>query len=120
MTLVRSPGLSPRHPEFARLCDAEPQGLQSHALLHTASRPGAWRDWAVRSGLDPDGLSMGTGFEHLYYLLEAAVAGLGIAIAPQLLVADDIAAGRLVAPWGFEQNDRSEEHTSERQSLMRI
>ncbi|MCY1290811.1 HTH-type transcriptional regulator TrpI [compost metagenome] len=24
-----------------------------------------------------------------------------MAIAPQLLVADDLAAGRLVAPWGF-------------------
>ncbi|NQD91481.1 LysR family transcriptional regulator, partial [Pseudomonas sp. CrR25] len=32
---------------------------------------------------------------------EAAAAGLGVAIAPQQLVADDLAAGRLVAPWGF-------------------
>src|SRR3546814_7006063 len=80
------PVLSPRHPEFARLCDAEPKGLQSHALLHTAPRPGAWRDWAVRSGLDPDGLAMGTGLEQLHYLLEAAVARLGLAIAPQWLV----------------------------------
>ena len=46
-------------------------------------------------------LVLGQGFEHLYYLLEAAVAGLGVAIAPQLLVADDLAAGRLAAPWGF-------------------
>ena len=43
----------------------------------------------------------GQGFEHLYYLLEAAVAGLGVAIAPHLLVKDDVAAGRLDAPWGF-------------------
>ena len=40
-------------------------------------------------------------FEHLLYLLEAAVAGLGIAIAPEPLVADDLASGRLIAPWGF-------------------
>ena len=31
----------------------------------------------------------------------SALSGLGVAIAPQLLVADDIAAGRLLAPWGF-------------------
>ena len=43
----------------------------------------------------------GQGFEHLYYLLEAAVAGLGVAIAPQPMVADDLRAGRLAAPWGF-------------------
>ena len=37
-------------------------------------------------------------------LLEAAAAGLGVAIAPQPLVADDLAAGRLVAPWGFVES----------------
>jgi DNA-binding transcriptional LysR family regulator len=36
-------------------------------------------------------------------LLEAAVAGLGVAIAPQPLVAEDVRAGRLVAPWGFSE-----------------
>lgn len=32
-------------------------------------------------------MQYGQGFEHLYYLLEAAVAGLGVAIAPEPLVA---------------------------------
>lgn len=45
----------------------------------------------------------GQGFEHLYYLLEAAVAGLGVAIAPEPLVTEDLRAGRLVAPWGFSK-----------------
>ena len=70
-------------------------------LLHTASRPQAWPAWARAMDLPAGDLRMGQGFEHLYYLLEAAVAGLGVAIAPQPLVADDLAAGRLVAPWGF-------------------
>jgi DNA-binding transcriptional LysR family regulator len=48
-------------------------------------------------------LKYGQGFEHLYYLLEAAVAGLGVAIAPEPLVAEDVKAGRLVAPWGFSE-----------------
>ena len=30
---------------------------------------------------------------------------LGIAIAPEPLVADDIATGRLLAPWGFVETD---------------
>jgi DNA-binding transcriptional LysR family regulator len=51
--------------------------------------------------LDPAQLQLGTAFDHLYYLLEAAVAGLGVAIAPEPLVADELAAGRLLAPWGF-------------------
>ncbi|MDX5432464.1 MAG: LysR substrate-binding domain-containing protein, partial [Halomonas sp.] len=40
-------------------------------------------------------------FDHLYYLIEAAVAGLGVAIAPRLLVEDELRQGRLIAPWGF-------------------
>jgi DNA-binding transcriptional LysR family regulator len=75
--------------------------LLGEPLLHTSSRPQAWPSWAARNALDANALKLGQGFEHLYYLLEAAAAGLGVAIAPQQLVADDLAAGRLVAPWGF-------------------
>ncbi|WP_106476144.1 LysR family transcriptional regulator [Phytohalomonas tamaricis] len=78
-------------------------------LLHTASRPQAWPQWGHAQGLDPTRLAhaqaQSQGFEHLYYLLEAAVAGLGVAIAPQLLVADDLHNGRLIAPWGFIETD---------------
>ena len=67
-----------------------------HAGLRTGRR-------AHRAGAEP-ALRQGQGFEHLYYLLEAAAAGLGVAIAPQPLVADDLAGGRLVAPWGFVES----------------
>jgi len=95
------PVVSPRFPGFERLRDAAPGALVQQALLHTQSRPQAWSDWAERNGIDADALQMGTGLPHLYYLLEAANAGLGVAIAPEPLVAEDLAAGRLVAPWGF-------------------
>lgn len=95
------PVVSPHFAGFERLRDAAPAALLELPLLHTQSRPQAWSDWAQRLGLEPAALRLGTGFEHLYYLLEAAVAGLGVAIAPQPLVAQDLAAGRLLAPWGF-------------------
>ena len=95
------PVVSPRAADFARLRDAPPRALLDVALLHTQSRPQAWSDWATRNALDPAALRLGTGFDHLYYLLEAAQAGLGVAIAPEPLVAEDIASGRLIAPWGF-------------------
>lgn len=95
------PVISPRHPAFERLRSAGPETLSSMPLLHTTSRPQAWREWAARLGIDDARLQMGTGFDHLYYLLEAAVAGLGVAIAPEPLIAEDLASGRLAAPWGF-------------------
>lgn len=95
------PVLSPRYARFAELHRAPAAALLGEPLLHTSSRPQAWPSWASGNALDSGALRYGQGFEHLYYLLEAAAAGLGVAIAPQQLVADDLAAGRLVAPWGF-------------------
>lgn len=95
------PVFSPRYAGAPALLGQPAERLADEALLHTLSRQRAWPDWARASGLDPASLRQGQGFEHLYYLLEAALAGLGVAIAPQQLVADDIAAGRLLAPWGF-------------------
>ena len=95
------PVLSPHHPRCATWRGSAPAALLGEPLLHTASRPQAWPSWARAKGLEPDALRLGQSFEHLYFLLEAALAGLGVAIAPQQLVADDLAAGRLLAPWGF-------------------
>ncbi len=95
------PVLSPHFAGFERLRGAPAKALLGEALLHTTSRPQAWPTWALEQGLEPATLHYGQAFEHLYYLLEAAVAGLGVAIAPQPLVADDLRAGRLNAPWGF-------------------
>ena len=93
--------VAPRHPAAGRLWDQPPQALLEETVLHTTSRPQAWPSWAAAQGLRAGAIRHGQGFEHLYYLLEAAVAGLGVAIAPEPLVAADIAEGRLLAPWGF-------------------
>ncbi|NBF09512.1 LysR family transcriptional regulator [Pseudomonas sp. Fl4BN1] len=95
------PVLSPRYAGYPGLREAPASVLAQEPLLHTTSRPQAWPSWARHNGIDADGLKYGQGFEHLYYLLEAAVAGLGVAIAPEPLVTEDLLAGRLVAPWGF-------------------
>lgn len=101
------PVLSPRHPHHAALRKASTTALCKQALLHTASRPQAWPAWARAQRIAASRLHYGQSFEHLYYLLEAAVAGLGVAIAPQPLVTDDLAAGRLIAPWGFRSTRAS-------------
>lgn len=99
------PVLSPRLPGAARIAALSPAALLREPVLHTLSRPQAWPEWAARCGAAGVTPRLGTGFEHLYFLLEAAVAGLGVAIAPAELVTDDLAAGRLLAPWGFIETD---------------
>ena len=94
------PVLSPRHARFDVLRNGPPRTLLDVPLLLTASRPQAWPRWLASQQL-ADAPHLGTGFDHLTYLLEAAVAGLGVAIAPRELVQADLDSGRLVAPWGF-------------------
>jgi DNA-binding transcriptional LysR family regulator len=70
------PVMSPRFVGYKRLQNSPANALLTESLLHTTSRPQAWPSWAQQSGLDTKALKYGQGFEHLYYLLEAAVAGL--------------------------------------------
>ena len=95
------PVFSPQFVQAGPLAQAAPAQLLQLSLLHTTSRPQAWPAWLAAHGMPAAPPHLGQGFDHLYYLLEAASAGLGVAIAPQELVAADIASGRLLAPWGF-------------------
>lgn len=68
--------------------------------LHTRTRPDAWHAWATAVG-HADVAAPGQTFEHFYFSLQAAVAGLGVAIGPWHLVRDDLESGVLTAPLGF-------------------
>jgi LysR family transcriptional regulator, glycine cleavage system transcriptional activator len=74
--------------------------FSSLPVLHTRTRPRAWEDWLVRSGLAIKGGTR-VDYEHFYFMLEAAGAALGVCVAPWPYVADDIRLGRLSAPFGF-------------------
>lgn len=96
------PVVSRGYAGWSRLQGQPADCLLDEPLLHTASRPQAWTDWLHRARLPAPRATPGASFPHLYHLLEAAIAGLGVAIAPAPLVADDLASGRLIAPWGFQ------------------
>jgi DNA-binding transcriptional LysR family regulator len=79
----------------------QPSDLIGQPLLHTSSREQAWGEWALAQQLDQNHFSAGRRFDHLPQLLAAAAAGLGVAIAPALLVERELAQHSLVAPLGF-------------------
>lgn len=68
--------------------------------LHTRTRLRAWGDWLSRSGV-PVEAGTRVEYEHFYFMLEAASAGLGVCVTPWPYVTDDIRFGRLTAPLGF-------------------
>ncbi|SAK80875.1 LysR family transcriptional regulator [Caballeronia pedi] len=76
-----------------------PEDLRRHTLLHTSSLPRVWPDWLAQVDMPALMPSAALTFDHFYLTLQAAVDGLGIAMGPTALVADDLASGRLVAPF---------------------
>ncbi|AQT11522.1 LysR family transcriptional regulator [Pseudomonas protegens] len=69
--------------------------------LHSATRPHAWQQWLQLQQQPVAPTPPEQVFEHFYFSLQAAVAGLGLAIAPWQLVRDDLEGGLLCAPFGF-------------------
>ena len=76
-----------------------PGDLRDHTLLHTSSLPRLWPDWLSSAQIPDLRPAAALTFDHFYLTLQAAIDGIGIAMGPTALVADDLAAGRLVAPF---------------------
>jgi DNA-binding transcriptional LysR family regulator len=88
-------------PELARSGLDSMAALLAAPRLHTRTFPAAWTDWAVQAGLSLPPAAVNREFDHYFYMLEAAAAGLGVAIGPWAFVQRDLAAGRLAAPLGM-------------------
>lgn len=83
---------------LSRLSVSTPTDLARHTLLHADTRPGAWSRWLAAAGAaDLEMKAARQDFDHFYLALQAAVDGLGVALGPLPIVADDIRAGRLAA-----------------------
>jgi len=76
-------------------------GLEGLTRLTTGTRQTAWAEWEGHSGITLPTPPDTQEFEHIFYTLEAAAAGLGVGLSPWIYVAGDVAAGRLAAPLGF-------------------
>ncbi len=83
------------------LVGSGPTGLEGLTRLTTGTRQTAWAEWEGHSGVSLPPAPETQEFEHIFYVLEAAAAGLGVGLSPWIYVAGDIAAGRLEAPLGF-------------------
>ena len=77
-----------------------PDDLRHHMLLHNNPDLREWRAWAIQMDVTGLPLERGQVFEVDDAALQAAVAGLGVALGEQFLIREELAAGRLVAPLG--------------------
>ena len=90
--VVGSPAL------FAQRPVTRPEALSSHVLLLSKSRSKDWESWKKQVDLPTLQPASCLQFDHLHFVLQAAVDGLGFAMAPVSLIAHDLVSGRLVSP----------------------
>ena len=75
-----------------------PEELEKLPLLHQSARPDAWREWFEVAGLRNVNAMGGARYELFAMLVEAARAGLGVALVPRFFVLSELASGELVTP----------------------
>jgi len=74
--------------------------LSAYDRLHMTTRPTAWATWLAANGLEDQTRLGGPKFENFNMMIEGVRSGLGVAVLPLLYIADDLKAGRLIAPFG--------------------
>lgn len=68
-------------------------------LLHEDGMLANWEQWLALAGVRNVRSDRGSAYSHGSLAIEAAIRGEGVALGRSVIVADDIAAGRLVAPF---------------------
>jgi LysR family glycine cleavage system transcriptional activator len=93
LTPVCSPELLAKGPPLTA-----PADLAHHMLIHD-DFPIDWTTWLRAAGVTGVDARRGLRVENSMHAVQAAVAGHGIALGRSALVADDLAAGRLITPF---------------------
>ena len=75
---------------------SDPRAVANFPLLQHTTRPLAWLEWCSQVGAPTTHALSGTRFDHFYMMIQAAIAGLGVALLPRFLVQDEVLSGRLV------------------------
>jgi DNA-binding transcriptional LysR family regulator len=75
-----------------------PGELVNFNLLHQSARAEAWRHWFVQAGIHDANCMKGQRYELFSMLVEAARAGLGVALVPRFFVLNELALGELLIP----------------------
>lgn len=73
--------------------------LNALPRLHRRQNPDAWQRYAQEFGIALSNPAVGARFDLHSMLIEAAIAGLGVALVPRLYIAAEVAQGRLITPW---------------------
>jgi DNA-binding transcriptional LysR family regulator len=86
------------HPALIRGRDPV-TALDALPRLHRRQNPDAWHRYAQEAGVVLTNPAIGPRYDLHSMQIEAALAGLGVALVPRLYIESELMEGRLVAPW---------------------
>lgn len=69
---------------------SEAEDILNYPILHLTSRQDAWHHWFQNADVSSTGVLQGARYEHFSILISAACAGLGIALIPRFLIAEEL------------------------------
>jgi LysR family glycine cleavage system transcriptional activator len=88
---VCSPSVAARH-------SVDAAALQAMRLIHSVKAQVQWSDWFQKAGKPVEGRSRMLHFDRSHMAIDAAVAGLGIALESTLMMERELESGQLVVP----------------------
>ncbi len=107
LTPVMSPALFRRVLGDRAVEEVRPSDLGLFTLLHSDTCTKNWKSWLDFAGA-PNvlGEARSMNFDSCMMSFEAATAGVGVAVANRAYMAEDIAAGRMLAPFPVQHPNR--------------
>lgn len=76
-----------------------PAELAAEPLLYHANAPGNWAEWLQAAGTPGVRANLSLAFDQVSILIRAALADMGVALVQRCLVREELASGRLAAPF---------------------
>jgi LysR family glycine cleavage system transcriptional activator len=83
---------------FPKGMPVDPPLLTALPLIHTDSRAHAWEDWFAAQNIPYTPATRDLHFGHFFMSVRAALEGRGVALVPDILVAEHVASGELAVP----------------------
>jgi LysR family transcriptional regulator, glycine cleavage system transcriptional activator len=76
-----------------------PGDITRYRLIEHSTRPHSWEHWFRSVGAELSPIDWGPRLEHFFMIIEAAKAGLGMALLPTFLIEEELRTGSLIAPF---------------------
>ncbi|MEW5702121.1 MAG: transcriptional regulator GcvA [Candidatus Zixiibacteriota bacterium] len=73
-----------------------PAEVGRFTLLQHVTRPQAWQEWLRACHVEDLDGRVGPSFEEFHMVIQAAIAGLGLAVLPRFLIQEELTSGRLI------------------------